>query len=60
MIFSFFKNASPIFFYFLSVVAFVLANVLKETTITLYYVLLIVGLVLFFLGMLRRIKQRPK
>jgi len=54
----FFKNASPILFYFISIAAFVLANVIREINITIYYALLIVGLVFFFLGLMRRIKQK--
>ncbi|HSD05756.1 hypothetical protein [Flavobacterium sp.] len=54
----FFKNASPMFFYFISIAAFVLANVIRENNISVYYALLIVGLVFFFLGLMRRIKQR--
>jgi len=54
----FFKNASPMFFYFISIAAFVLANVIRENNISVYYALLIVGLIFFFLGLMRRIKQR--
>lgn len=60
MDFSFFKNASPLFFYFISIMSFVLSNVSKEMNITLYYGLLIVGVVFFFLGLMRRIRQKQK
>lgn len=60
MDFSFFKNASPLFFYFISIISFVLSNVSKEMNITLYYGLLIVGVVFFFLGLMRRIRQKQK
>ncbi|PKB17773.1 hypothetical protein CLU82_3013 [Flavobacterium sp. 5] len=60
MDFSFFKNAKPIFFYFISIAAFVLANVSREINSSVYYALLIVGLVFFFLGLMRRINQRQK
>ena len=58
MNFSSIKNASPIYFYFVSIAAFVLANVIRENNISVYYALLIVGLIFFFLGLMRRIKQR--
>lgn len=57
MNFSSIKNASPIYFYFVSIAAFVLANMIRTTSVGLYYVLLIVGLVFFFLGLMRRIKK---
>lgn len=57
MDFSSLKNANPIFWYFISIAAFVLANVTKEINITLYYILLIVGVIFFFLGLMRRIKK---
>ncbi|WP_348824561.1 hypothetical protein [Flavobacterium aestuarii] len=60
MNFSSIKNASPIFFYFISIGAFVIANAIRNINITLYYALLIIGLVFFFLGLMRRIKQRQK
>ena len=48
MDFPFFKNASPIFFYFISIVATVLANISKEINITLYYGLLIFAVILIY------------
>jgi hypothetical protein len=57
MNFSSLKNASPIYFYFVSIAAFVLANMIRTTSVGVYYALLIVGLVFFFLGLMRRIKK---
>jgi MFS superfamily sulfate permease-like transporter len=57
MNFSSIKNASPIYFYFVSIAAFVLANIIRTASVGLYYALLIVGLVFFFLGLMRRIKK---
>jgi hypothetical protein len=57
MNFSSLKNASPIYFYFVSIVAFVLANTIRTTSVGFYYGLLIVGLFFFFLGLMRRIKK---
>lgn len=58
MSFSSLKNLSPVAFYFASVVCFVLANVLKDKSLSFYYVLLILGLGLFFAGMLKRIRTK--
>lgn len=57
MSFSPFKNTSPMLFYFISIVSFVVANVSRESNTSLYYGLLIVGVVFFFLGIMRRIKR---
>ena len=45
------------YFYFVSIVAFVLANIIRTTSVGFYYALLIVGLVFFFLGLMRRIRK---
>ncbi|PIF30948.1 hypothetical protein CLU81_1407 [Flavobacterium sp. 9] len=58
MSFSSLKNITPLSFYFASVICFVLANVLKDKSLSIYYVLLIVGLVLFFMGMLKRLRTK--
>lgn len=50
------KNISAVAFYFASVICFVLANVLKDNNLSVYYVLLVLGIILFFLGILKRIK----
>ncbi|MBP1225109.1 hypothetical protein JOD96_003697 [Flavobacterium sp. 1355] len=52
------KNITPVTFYFASVISFVLANVLKDKSLSFYYILLVLGLVFFFMGMLKRIKNR--
>jgi len=57
MSFSSLKNASPIYFYFVSIVAFVLANTIRTQSVAFYYALLIAGLIFFFLGLMRRIKK---
>jgi hypothetical protein len=57
MNFSTLKNASPIYFYFVSIAAFVLANIIRTTSVGFYYALLIVGLVFFFLGLMRRMRK---
>jgi hypothetical protein len=52
------KNMSPVTFYFASVISFVLANVLKNKSLSFYYILLILGLVFFFMGMIKRIRSK--
>ncbi|MBP4138213.1 hypothetical protein [Flavobacterium geliluteum] len=58
MSFSSLKNLTPVTFYFASVVCFVLANVLKGKSLSFYYVLLVLGLIFFFIGMLKRIRTK--
>jgi len=58
MDFSSLKNISAIAFYFASVVCFVLANVLKDNSISFYYVLLVLGVAFFFLGVLKRMRTK--
>jgi hypothetical protein len=53
-----FNNIPPIYFYFGSILSFVLSNIFREQNITLYYVLLVVGVILFLLGLLRRIQTK--
>lgn len=58
MNFSSLKNISPVAFYFASVVCFVLANVLKESALSVYYILMILGIGFFFMGAIRRTRTR--
>jgi hypothetical protein len=52
------KNYTPIHFYFVSIIAFVLANFLREKSASFYYVLLLVGIVFFVLGVVRRTQNK--
>lgn len=54
------KNISAVAFYFASVICFVLANVLKDNNISVYYILLVAGIILFFLGVLKRVNSNKK
>ncbi|WP_264553810.1 hypothetical protein [Flavobacterium sp. N2038] len=58
MSFSSLKNISPLAFYFASVVCFVLANVLRDNSLSFYYVLLVLGIGFFFMGILKRMKTK--
>ncbi|SHM45227.1 hypothetical protein SAMN05216269_104246 [Flavobacterium xinjiangense] len=58
MNFSSFKNTNPIYFYFISISSFVLANLIRSKSISFYYFLLLVGLVFFVLGMVKRMKNK--
>ncbi len=51
------KNYSPIYFYFVSIIAFVLANVLREKSVPVYYVLLLIGVIFFVLGVTKRVRN---
>jgi len=52
------KNFSPIHFYFVSIVGFVLANVFRGKSIPLYYALLLIGVIFFVLGVIKRVKNK--
>ncbi|KFF02462.1 hypothetical protein [Flavobacterium reichenbachii] len=58
MSFSSLKNITPASFYFASVISLVFANVLKDTSLSFYYILLILGLAFFFVGMLKRSRTK--
>ncbi|OMQ12023.1 hypothetical protein BXU01_10980 [[Flexibacter] sp. ATCC 35103] len=55
MSFSSIKNITPLTFYFGSVICFVLANVLRDKVLSFYYILLVLGIVFFFMGILKRL-----
>ncbi|MBE8727029.1 hypothetical protein [Flavobacterium hungaricum] len=52
------KNITPSAFYFASVICFVLASVLKSNSLSLYYVLLVLGIGLFFMGAVKRSRTK--
>lgn len=52
------KNISAVAFYFASVVCFVLANLLRESSLSFYYVLLVLGIGFFFMGVLKRLRNK--
>ncbi|TDO71497.1 hypothetical protein EV143_108152 [Flavobacterium chryseum] len=58
MSFSSLKNITPVVFYFASVISFVLANVLRDKSLSFYYVLLVLGLIFFFMGILQRLRTK--
>lgn len=53
-----FKNIAPIYLYMISVVCFVIANLVREQFLILYYILLITGILLFVLGFKKRINNK--
>lgn len=58
MNFSSIKNSNPIYFYFISIISFIVANVVREKSSGFYYFLLIIGLVFFVLGFMKRLKTK--
>lgn len=58
MSFSSFKNISAVVFYFASVVCFVLASVLRDNSLSFYYILLVLGIVFFFMGVRKRLRTK--
>ncbi|WP_310594503.1 hypothetical protein [Flavobacterium sp.] len=53
-----FVKLSPITFYFISIICFVLANVIREQSVPVYYLSLVLGLVFFFLGLYKRVNSK--
>ncbi|MFT5963818.1 MAG: hypothetical protein ACI9L6_000533 [Flavobacterium sp.] len=54
MNFSSIKNLKTIYLYLISVVCFVLANLIREINIVVYYILLVLGLGFFVLGLIKK------
>jgi hypothetical protein len=57
MNFSSIKNLKTIYLYLISVFCFVLANFVRDNTIIIYYILLVVGLGFFVLGITKGRKE---
>jgi VIT1/CCC1 family predicted Fe2+/Mn2+ transporter len=53
MNFSSIKNIPTIYLYLLSVISFVLSNVVRDKNMVLYYILLVLGAALFIFGFLK-------
>ena len=58
MNFSSLKNIPTMFFYLASVISFVLAILIRDKNAMFYYILLLIGLISFFLGIRSRIKTK--
>ncbi|MBG6111515.1 hypothetical protein IWX84_002401 [Flavobacterium sp. CG_9.10] len=58
MNFSSFKNIPTMYLYLVSIISFVLANLVRDKNRELYYFLLVFGLIFFVVGMVKRIKNR--
>ena len=58
MNFSAIKNLNPIVFYLISVICFVLANLVRDENMGMYYFLLVLGLVLFVIGLIAKRKMK--
>ena len=52
------KNSNPIYFYFISIVSFIVANLIRDKSLGFYYFLLIIGLIFFVLGFMKRLKTK--
>ncbi|MFV8334091.1 hypothetical protein [Flavobacterium sp. GSP14] len=58
MNFSSLKNTPPMYLYLVSIISFVLANVIRDKSLGFYYFLLLVGFIFFILGFIRRMKAK--
>jgi len=52
------KKLPPIAFYFASIICLAIANVIRDNSLSFYYILLVLGVGLFFLGILKRLKTK--
>ncbi len=55
---NFFGKLSAITFYFFSIICFVLANIIREKNVSVYYLSLVFGLLFFFLGLYKRVNSK--
>jgi len=58
MDFSSLKNTPPMYLYLVSIISLILANLVRDKSLGFYYFLLIIGLVFFVLGFMRRLKTK--
>jgi pilus assembly protein TadC len=58
MINDFFKNSSPMTFYIISIISFFIANYVGNKNLQIYFSLLVIGLIFFVLGILKRFRSR--
>ena len=58
MNFSSLKNIPTMYLYFGSVICFVLASSNKDTNVNLYYLLMVIGVLLFVFGLFNRTKKQ--
>ena len=52
------KNLAPTYLYMISVVCFVIANLVRDQFLILYYILLMLGIVSFVIGFSKRINNK--
>ncbi|CAM3985889.1 LPXTG-motif cell wall-anchored protein [Flavobacterium sinopsychrotolerans] len=58
MDFSSLKNTPPMYLYLVSIISFILANLVRDKSLGFYYFLLIIGLVSFVLGFTKSLKSK--
>lgn len=54
----FLDNNSAMTFYVISIVIFFMANFIRDKNLTIYFGLLIIGLIFFILGLVKRFRRR--
>lgn len=58
MDFSSLKNVPPLYLYFASIVSFIVANLIRDINSNLYYFLILMGLIFFVVGFMKRLKTK--
>ena len=54
----FFANTPAITFYVISIISFFIANFVRDKNFTIYFGLIIIGLIFFVVGLTKRFKRK--
>lgn len=54
----FYNKIKPIYFYFASIIAFVLSHLVRDQNISLYYICLLLGTIFFIFGFFKGRNKR--
>ena len=55
---NFIKNNSAMTFYIVSIISFFIANFIRDKNLTIYFGLLLIGLLFFILGLIKRFGKK--
>lgn len=55
---NFIKNNTSMIFYIVSIISFFIANFIRDKNLTIYFGLLIIGLLFFVLGLIKRFGRK--
>ena len=58
MLKDFFQNTSAMTFYIISIISFFVANFVRDKNFTVYFGLIIIGLIFFILGLIKKFTRK--